>query len=62
MEMVGSYYDGIDGQQNLVYAMLATIEEVMEMIGCVVFIYSLLTYLGKLSAGIQVNFDIKNKR
>ncbi len=62
MEMVGSYYDGIDGQQNLVYAMLATIEEVMEMIGCVVFIYSLLTYLGKLSAGIQVNFHIKNKR
>ena len=61
MEMVGSYYDGIDGQQNLVYAMLATIEEVMEMMGCVVFIYGLLTYLGELSAGIQVNFHIKNK-
>ncbi len=61
MEMVGSYYDGIDGQQNLVYAMLATIEEVMEMMGCVVFIYGLLTYLGELSAGIQVNFQIKNK-
>ncbi len=61
MEMVGSYYDGIDGQQNLVYAMLATIEEVMEMMGCVVFIYGLLTYLGELSAGVQVNFHIKNK-
>ncbi len=61
MEMVGSYYDGIDGQQNLVYAMLATIEEVMEMMGCVIFIYGLLTYLGELSAGIQVNFHIKNK-
>lgn len=60
MEMVGSYYDGIDGQQNLVYAMLATIEEVMEMMGCVFFIYGLLTYLGKLSTEIQVNFHIKN--
>ncbi len=26
MEMIGSYYDGIDGQQNLTYATLATIE------------------------------------
>jgi len=60
MEMVGSIYDGIDGQQNLVYAMLATIEEVMEMMGCVVFIYGLLTYLGELRADIQVNFHIKN--
>lgn len=32
--------------------MLVIIEEVMEMIGCVVFIYSLLIYLGKLSVGI----------
>ncbi|NEQ76426.1 MAG: hypothetical protein F6K23_27335 [Okeania sp. SIO2C9] len=61
MEMVGSYYDGIDGQQNLVYAMLATVEEVMEMMGCVVFIYGLLTYLGELSAELQVNFYIHNK-
>ena len=61
MEMVGSYYDGIDGQQNLVYAMLATIEEVMEMMGCVIFIYGLLTYLGELSPGIQINVHIENK-
>ncbi|NEQ40335.1 MAG: hypothetical protein F6K40_30525 [Okeania sp. SIO3I5] len=61
MEMVGSYYDGIDGQQNLIYAMLATIEEVMEMMGCVVFIYSLLTYLGELNREVQINFHIKNK-
>lgn len=61
MEMVGSYYDGIDGQQNLVYAMLATVEEVMEMMGCVVFIYGLLTYLGELNADIGVDFYIKNK-
>ncbi|NEP07848.1 MAG: hypothetical protein F6K25_18830 [Okeania sp. SIO2G4] len=61
MEMVGSYYDGIDGQQNLVYAMLATVEEVMEMMGCVVFIYGLLTYLGELSTELQVNFHINNK-
>jgi len=61
MEMVGSYYDGIDGQQNLIYAMLATIEEVMEMMGCVVFIYGLLTYLGKLNREVQINFHIENK-
>ncbi|MDJ0552849.1 MAG: hypothetical protein QNJ68_00065 [Microcoleaceae cyanobacterium MO_207.B10] len=61
MEKVGGVYDGIDGQQNLFYAMLATIEEVMEMMGCVVFIYGFLTYLGELKAAIQVDFLIKNR-
>lgn len=32
--------------------MLVIIEEVMEMMGCVVFIYGLLIYLGKLNLRI----------
>ncbi len=45
MEMVGGYWTDLEGQQNLVYALMATLEEVMEMMGIIVFIYGLLTYL-----------------
>ena len=45
MEMIGSYIAEAQGQQNLLYAMTATLEEVMEMTGLIVFIYGLLCYL-----------------
>ena len=45
MEMIGSYIAEAQGQQNLLYAMTATSEEVMEMAGAIVFIYGLLCYL-----------------
>ena len=46
MEMIGSYWTDLEGQQNLIYALMATLEEVMEMIGIIVFIYGLLSYNG----------------
>ncbi len=45
MEMVGSHIAEAEGQQNLLYALTATLEEVMEMIGLIIFIYGLLCYL-----------------
>ena len=45
MEMVGSYVAEAQGQQNLVYALIATVEEIMEMTGTIIFIYALLDYL-----------------
>jgi hypothetical protein len=58
MEMIGSSYSKVHGQQNLIYALLATVEEVMEKMGTVIFVYSLLSYLENLSEEIQFNIKI----
>jgi hypothetical protein len=61
MEMVGSAYSKVYGQQNLVYALLATLEEVMEMLGVVVFIYGLLSYMESCHEEIQLHFKFKEE-
>lgn len=60
MEMVGSQYASWEGQQNLIYALLATLEEVMEMIGVIIFIYGLLHYLGQWAKDLQVQIQISD--
>jgi hypothetical protein len=58
MEMAGSAYSKVYGQQNFIYALLATVEEVMEKMGSVIFIYSLLSYLENWNEEIQLNIKI----
>ena len=57
MEMVGSTYAQWQHQQSLGYAMLATLEEVIEVLGMIAFIYSLLNYLRRLQG--YINIEIK---
>lgn len=45
MEMLNGYYANFYGQQDIVYAILTTIEELLEMLGIIVFIYALLSYM-----------------
>ncbi len=59
MEMVGSHLAESQGQQYLPYALVATVEEILEMIGIVTFIYSLLYYLRDLANNIDLQIDIK---
>ncbi len=58
MEMVGSYIAEAQGQQNLVYALIATVEEVMEMGGIIVFIYGLLYYLREWNDKVNLEITI----
>ena len=44
-ELVQGYWTGLEGKVNLAYALMATVEEVMEMMGVIVFIYGLLYYI-----------------
>jgi hypothetical protein len=60
MEMVGSYWTDLEGQQNLIYALMATLEEVMEMMGIIVLIYGLLTYIKREQDHLQINIKILN--
>jgi hypothetical protein len=58
MEMIGSYIAEAQGQQNLAYALVATVEEITEMIGVIIFIYGLLYYLGKWAEKINLQMSI----
>lgn len=58
MEMVGSYVAEAQGQQNLIYALIATAEEAMEMTGIVIFIYGLLYYLREWNDKVNLEITI----
>ena len=45
MEAISSWYDYRFGKENIRYSMLTAVEEFMEMIGIVLFIYALLRYI-----------------
>ena len=44
MEMLGGYYAYLYDTNNFVYQILTTIEELLEMLGIIIFIYGLLSY------------------
>ena len=45
VEMLGGYYAGIYGENSLMYSLISTTEEFLEMFGIVVFIYALMSYI-----------------
>ncbi len=53
-ELAGSRHDFLYGRENFTYATLVACEEGLEMLGVVVFIYALTSYLGSLRAGLQI--------
>ena len=58
MEMLGSHFAESIGQQHLVYASIATGEELLEMIGIVLFIRALLYYLNRWAEQLNLQIDI----
>ena len=58
MEMLGSHFAESIGQQHIVYALIATVEELLEMIGIVLFIRALLHYLYKWAERLNLQIDI----
>jgi len=57
MELVGGGYASQYGQQTVVYAVISTIEEVLEMSGLAVLIYAQLEYLRAHLSTIVVTLD-----
>ena len=45
IELIGGYYAAISAKNTITYFVLATLEESLEMLGIVVFIYALLSYI-----------------
>ena len=44
-ELIAGWYVELYGRNNLTYSFLAMLEETLEMIGIIVFIYALLDYM-----------------
>lgn len=61
VEMIGGYHSQMYGENNFAYGMITTIEESLEMMGILVFIYSLLFYLQKYLEKINLSISFKNK-
>ena len=61
MEMVEGLWVRIAaGRQNLVYSLLASVEEMMEIMGLIIFIYSLIIYITKCKEEIiSIKLDVK---
>jgi hypothetical protein len=56
MEMVAAVYDQSHGYENGVTAAMSTVEETMEMLGLVVFIYALTAYLSSSFGHVRLRF------
>ncbi len=46
-DIIGMHHAQLNGDNNLTYAMIATVEESLEMAGVIVLVYGLLTYLAE---------------
>jgi hypothetical protein len=55
VEMIGGWYTEAFGfQADLTYALIATTEEILEMIGVLMLLYALLSYMGKYLQPFQI--------
>jgi uncharacterized membrane protein len=64
IEIFGAPYWELYGNEpkNMTYAMIATVEEFLEMLGIVVFIYALLSYMSSYMKGVSLRVKIINDR
>lgn len=60
-EMIGGRHYEIYGKDNILYALIYTCEESLEMIGIAVFIYTLLTYIVNEFESIIITIDKRNE-
>ncbi|MEG3909011.1 hypothetical protein QT979_12145 [Microcoleus sp. w2-18bC1] len=58
MEMVTGYYADAVTQRNLIYGLMVCVEEILEMVGVIVFIYALLSYIGSHLETIDLQLKI----
>lgn len=59
MEIIGGVFADFNGQQNLAYALFTNLEEVLEMLGIITFIYGLLNYISHWTEIMEVQVKIK---
>ena len=58
MEMVGGYFVSYYGFESIIFTTTSTIEELFEMLGIVIFIYALLSYISSFMKGVSLRINI----
>ena len=58
IELVGGYYAELNSQYNITYAIITTVEEFLEMLGLLIFIYALLSYISSFMKGVSLQINI----
>jgi hypothetical protein len=61
MEMIGAYLFTTIGMENVYYLIVATLEESLEMVGIVVFLHGLISYIKTYLGGVSWNIYISGK-
>ena len=61
-EMLGGMYVEVYGGESLLYAFLYTCEEFLEMLGIVIFIYTLLTYIVSQFKFLELSINEPSRR
>jgi hypothetical protein len=56
VEMLGGWYAEKFGVENFTYAMIATLEELLEMVGILIFVYALLSYIQLSCKTLNIQF------
>lgn len=56
-EMLGGFAASRFGESSAIYALAATIEELLEMVGIALFIYSLLSYISTYMSSLRLEID-----
>jgi len=62
MEMLGGLYANLYGQSNMMYAIITSTEEFFEMLGIVIFIYALLSYISDFLKGLTLKVQFLDDR
>jgi hypothetical protein len=52
--MLGGRHEYLYGKENFSYLMFVAVEEGLEMLGIVVFLYALVSHLGSSRSGLQI--------
>ena len=58
MEMIGSHFAESIGQQHIIYALIATVEEILEMTGMIIFIAALFHYLNRWQRCLELQIEL----
>ena len=61
VEMLGGYVASTTGQKNVFYVIVITLEESLEMLGIVIFIHALISYIKTYLGGVSWNIYISGK-
>lgn len=57
IELIGGYHDDLYGRQDMIWVVITCIEESLEMVGIVIFVYALMSYINSYKNEFQLRIS-----